>query len=370
MRFMDKYGVMLRRNWYLVAEYRAGAMLVVNLLALVALGFRSRWLVTALYSVAAFFLQRRLAAGGRCTARRSLKGKTAIVTGCNTGIGYWTALRMAEQGCRILFACRSEGKAKEAIASIEQALKSTKGGDAGELVFFQLDVSSHKNVHAFVQRVENFLGKDSLDFIVNNAGGFWPAGTPRTEDGYEAHIGTNYLGPFILTEKLLPRIIASKGRIINVASIAHEWVYGLKLDSKTPYSDRVLRVHTNPNQKAPEYGLSKLCQIFHAKHLAARLQGTGATAVSLHPGAVMTEVFRRLPAPVLLAMKLGSLTNMKTPEEGAQTTLTCVFSDQVVPGAYYSDCAPRNELLKREFNVEDINALAEWSFRVTGLAPA
>ncbi len=151
-----------------------------------------------------------------------------------------------------------------------------------------------------------------------------------TEDGFQLTFGVNHLGPFLLTHLLLDRM-AEGGRVVNVASRAHYDATGIDWDR--------LRQPVCSRTGIPEYAVSKLCNVLHAKALAPRVADRGITTYSLHPGVVATDVWRQVPWPIRTVIKWFMLSE----EEGARTTLYCATSEEVAgqTGLYYDDCAPK-----------------------------
>jgi NAD(P)-dependent dehydrogenase (short-subunit alcohol dehydrogenase family) len=176
-----------------------------------------------------------------------------------------------------------------------------------------------------------------LNGLVNNAG---VMNTPygRTVDGFEMQFGVNHLGHYLLTELLLDRIRhTAPSRIVCVSSAYHDKAFGR--EGRIDFDDLHFERRRYDGWEA--YAQSKLANVLHARALARRLEGSGVTAVSLHPGWVRTNLIRTtLPVwvqDVLLGpvLKLGG---MIEPWEGAQTTLHCLLSPEVVqhPGAFFS----------------------------------
>jgi len=154
----------------------------------------------------------------------------------------------------------------------------------------------------------------------------------KTADGYETQFGTNHLGHFLLTVSLLPKLLESKGRVVNVASTGHHFVSaGLNsdvlngLNSKEGYNEWIA------------YGTSKLGNILFARELHTRFHDQGLIAVSLHPGGIMTELARHQPAAARAAMKVASVF-LKSIPAGADTQMRCCLDPQISAGEYYTDC--------------------------------
>jgi NAD(P)-dependent dehydrogenase (short-subunit alcohol dehydrogenase family) len=244
------------------------------------------------------------------------KGKIAIVTGANTGIGRVTAIELAKSGARVYLACRSEERTRPVLDEITQA--------GGQAEYLPLDLASLASVRTAAER---FLAKESvLDILVNNAGLGGARG--RTEDGFELGFGTNHLGHYLFTRLLVPALErAPEARIVNVASEGHYRAPGIDFEA--------VRKPTATRTAFPEYCVSKLANVLFTKELARRLPASVHT-YSLHPGAVASDVWREVPWGLRHLVKLFMLTN----EEGAKTTLWCATSDAVrdETGLYYERC--------------------------------
>jgi NAD(P)-dependent dehydrogenase (short-subunit alcohol dehydrogenase family) len=200
-----------------------------------------------------------------------MQGKTVVVTGANSGIGFETAAALASMGARVLVTARNADKGRAAVAAITQRLQ---GEGQVQLVVFDLaDLSSVRRGAA-----EILEQAPRLDVLVNNAG-LVLSERAETVDGFEATFATNHLGPFLLTNLLLERITASApSRVVNVASTAHN-----AARKGIPFGDLQSTTHYRGMRV---YGQSKLANILFTLELARRVQGSGVTANSLHPGTV------------------------------------------------------------------------------------
>jgi NAD(P)-dependent dehydrogenase (short-subunit alcohol dehydrogenase family) len=251
-----------------------------------------------------------------------LDGRTCLVTGANTGIGKETARALAARGATLLLACRSQEKG---LAAIEEIAAQT-GKRRLELV--ALDLGDLASVRACA---EDVLSRDQpLHVLINNAGLAGSRG--MTSSGFEIAFGTNHVGPFLFTSLLLDRLRDSApARIVNVASGAHYGATGIDFDA--------VRKPTRTISGMREYSISKLANVLHGQELARRLEGSGVTTYSLHPGVIASDIWRKVPRPARAVMKR----RMDTPEHGARTSVYCAtapeLSDQT--GLYYDACAPR-----------------------------
>lgn len=253
---------------------------------------------------------------------QSLQGKVCVVTGANTGIGKVTALELARTGATVVLACRSREKTQAAIEDIRKDIPEAK------LEFLELDLASLDSVR---KAANEFLDSGRpLHILVNNAGLAGSRG--QTKDGFELAFGVNHLGHYLFTRLLLERVVESApARIVNVSSKSH---YDAKEFDLSGVKERTKTV-----AGLKEYALSKLANVLFTIELDKRLQGTGVSTYSLHPGVVASDVWRSVPWPVRSVIKLFMITN----EQGAQTTLHCALSEEASKesGLYYEKSRPR-----------------------------
>lgn len=266
---------------------------------------------------------------------KDLTGRTYVVTGANSGVGLETTRQLVRQGAHVVLGCRRL-EAGEAAAA-------TMGEEKGSTEVRALDLANLASVRGFAESVLGVHAR--LDGLVNNAG-VMNTQAGRTADGFELMFGTNHLGHFLLTELLLERLKESApARIVVLSSVVHA---GKPSDRVTLDFDD-LSWESRPFDGLRAYGESKLANVLYAKDLAARLEGTGVTAVSVHPGWVRSNLAAGVMPiwvqNVLLAPFSGLLTMMGN-EDGAQTSLHCLLDDTVPdhPGAYYS----QNSLLYQD----------------------
>ena len=230
--------------------------------------------------------------GRSCRSKKRLDGKTAIVTGANSGIGKETAIDLAKRGARVIVACRDVKKGSDAVRDIKEASKSE------EVVLKKLDLASLASVRQFSEEI---LQEEShIDLLINNAG-IVVESYHLTEDGFEMQFGTNHLGHFLLTNLLLDRIKESApSRVVTVSSNAN--FYG-SLD----FDDMMW---ANCNYKSfRAYARSKLANVMFSRELAKRLEGTGVSTYSLHPGAIRTNITRYLFAGWRIIFLVRKLTH-------------------------------------------------------------
>ena len=242
---------------------------------------------------------------------------TFFVTGANSGIGRALVEALTARGANVVLATRSEERARPILDDLERRYPDAR------LQWVHLDVSDLTSVR---RAAETFLAtQQPLDVLVNNAG---IAGTRRlSKDGFDITYATNHIGPFLLTNLLLPKLRESpQGRVVNVASNAHMVVKQIDWS--------VLERRTAPKRSGfKDYAVTKLMNVWHAKELARRLPGTRVTTYSLHPGMVASKIWRALPRPVQWVGKLFMLSS----EEGARTPLYCATASELgtTSGRYY-----------------------------------
>ncbi|XP_070697866.1 dehydrogenase/reductase SDR family member 13-like [Pempheris klunzingeri] len=293
----------------------------------------------------------------RCKSTAKLHGKTAIVTGANTGIGKTTATDLARRGARVILACRDRRRAEAAVQEIIQETGNS------QVIFMQLDLASLQSVRSFA---DSFLRSESrLDLLINNAG-LMDSG--KTEDGFGMIFGVNHLGHFLLTALLLERLKASGlSRVVTVGSKAYKMG---KVDFVCLAAHRDLALGSSYFHASMMYCHSKLCNILFTYELAKRLQGTDVTCYSLHPGAIKTEIGRHASFWWKLLLKPIISVFFVDVESGAQTTLHCALEPGIehLSGHFFTQCAP---LLNIESKARDDAAarkLWELSESFCGLA--
>ncbi|KAK0145937.1 Retinol dehydrogenase 11 [Merluccius polli] len=274
-------------------------------------------------SIVSVVALRRWLGGGVCSSQVRLQGKTVLITGANTGIGKETARELAQRGARVVMGCRDVSRAEQAALEIRVSTGNQ------EVVVRQLDLSSLSSVRNFTTE---FLATEThLHILVNNAGVMM---CPRmvTEDGFELQLAVNHLGHFLLTNQLLDLLQSSApSRVITVSSIAHK-------GGKIHFKD--LHFEQTTYDPLLSYQQSKLANILFTRELARRTKGTGVSCFCLHPGVVRTELGRYVETRWPLASTLLSLPAwllMKSPWQGAQTTLHCCLSPglEACSGCYF-----------------------------------
>ncbi len=250
--------------------------------------------------------------------RSNMTGKTIVITGASAGIGRATAVELAARGAQLVLACRDLDKAGKARAEI---LARTPGARVDLL---PLDLGNLQSVRACAGKL--IADYPRIDVLINNAGVFPPT-LRKTADGFEEQIGVNHLGPFLLTDLLIGRLVASApARVVSVSSMMHA---GGKIDFASFRGPAKYNAYT-------AYRQSKLANILFANELARRLAGRGVTSNSLHPGGVATEITR----DASLVIRVFARLLFTTPEKGARTSIHLACSPEVegVTGEYFVSC--------------------------------
>jgi NAD(P)-dependent dehydrogenase (short-subunit alcohol dehydrogenase family) len=252
----------------------------------------------------------------------SQSGRAAVVTGTG-GLGLETALALARAGAEVILAGRNAAKGEASVARIKAAVP------AAAIRFAAVDLASLASVAAFAVRLADERG--SLDLLVNNAGVMMPTQRRTTADGFELQLGTNYLGHFALTGRLLPLLRAAPGpRVVQVSSIAHR-------RAAIRFEDPQWEKHYRP---WPAYGQSKLAMLIFALELQRRSDaaGWGLTSLAAHPGVAHTDLFTNGPGLSEWRKRMSGLVLPLISQPAAQGALPILFAataPQAVAGGYY-----------------------------------
>jgi NAD(P)-dependent dehydrogenase (short-subunit alcohol dehydrogenase family) len=238
-----------------------------------------------------------------------MKGKTVLITGANSGIGFVTARELAKMGARVLMVCRDAGRGAQARAEVAQVAT----GAAPELLL--ADISSQHAVRVLADDLRQRFPR--IDVLINNAGGIF-AERGVTADGIERTFATNHLGPFLLTNLVIDLVRAgSGGRIINVAA-------------ESPVS----RLDFDNLEGEKSYGFlsayfrSKLENVIFSLDLAQRLQDTGVTVNCMSPGPTRTRFGDNMTGLAGLFPRLAKML-FPSPERGARTLIYLASSSEV-----------------------------------------
>ncbi|HEX3571711.1 MAG TPA: oxidoreductase [Acidobacteriaceae bacterium] len=260
-------------------------------------------------------------------------GRRVIVTGANSGIGYFAAVELARKGAHVLLACRDRARGEAALAEMRQVAPNASAETA------LLDLASLASIRRFATgEVDRGL---PLELLINNAGVMAPRRRLETEDGFELQFGTNVVGHFLLTAMLLPALIraaessSERPRIVTVASIAHK-------RGRLDFDDLQSKANYNPMRA---YQQSKLADLMFALELDRRLNSAGAPAmrimsVAAHPGVANTNLFQAGEfglAERLARRGFGVAINtlLNSGLEGALPTLYAATASDARSGGYY-----------------------------------
>ena len=245
-------------------------------------------------------------------------GRTAVVTGANSGIGFETARMLARKGARVVLACRDPEKGESAAATIRA------GKPQGTATFAPLDLADLDSVAAFGTALDTAVDTDRLDLLVDNAGVMVPP-LGRTRQGFELQFGTNHLGHYALTGRLLPLLERTPGsRVVVVASMAQR-------DGRIDLDD----LNWERRRYAPgaAYAQSKLANMMFALELRRRLAaaGSGLCVTAAHPGWTATDLGRTSGT---VARFVSTLVGMK-PHDGALPVLRAATDPAAESGSYW-----------------------------------
>lgn len=236
-----------------------------------------------------------------------LRGKVALVTGSNCGIGFETAFGLAERGCSVVLACRDADKAAAAVDRMRMRAKNV------DVSFMRLDLNSLTEVRDFGRAFAKQHGR--LDILVNNAG--INTGT-RTRDGFEQIFAVNYLGHFELTRSLLPLMERSESKradekafpplVVNLSSVMHHFASGANDWAKTA-----------SGSAGGTYPASKLAMNLLTREINNRRKrrGRGPRSVAVSPGATHSQIWRHIPRPFKWATDAFMASFFLTPSQGA-----------------------------------------------------
>ncbi len=253
----------------------------------------------------------------------TLNGKTAVVTGATGGLGYETAMVLAGAGAIVILAGRSDAKGLRAIEGICARFP-------GALIAYEhLDLASLASVADFTRRFA--AGNEQLDLLVNNAGVMALPKRRQTEDGFEMQLGTNYLGHYALTARLLPQLRRAKApRVVNLSSLAHR--------SGAINFDDLQGKHSYRPWRA--YCQSKLAMLMFSLELQRRSDaaGWGVRSMAAHPGFARTDLIANGPGADTFQWRIGRLLQplfSQSAAEGALPTLFAATSPTAESGGYY-----------------------------------
>ena len=249
-------------------------------------------------------------------------GRTVVVTGANSGIGFETCKELARNGARVILACRSIERGTEAARAIQDEV------DGADVAVGRLDLASLDSIHTFAEGLAD--EGVSIDVLFNNAG-VMAIPRAKTSKGFEMQLGVNHLGHFALTNLLLD-LLAEDARVVTVSSAVHE-------QGEIDFED----LHSEDSySKWGAYAQSKLANLLFAYELDRRFDAAGSDRISVgvHPGYADTSLQRRGPRKAgsllrLAGMKVANALFAQPPAAGALPTLYAATAPAVVGKAYY-----------------------------------
>jgi NAD(P)-dependent dehydrogenase (short-subunit alcohol dehydrogenase family) len=251
-----------------------------------------------------------------------LTGKTVIITGANSGIGYYATLELAKAGADVTLACRSAAKGEAAVAKVNAEAP-------GRAVFLALDLADLNSVRAFAGVFKEKHG--TLDLLINNAGVMALPQRQVTAQGFEQQFGVNFLGHFLLTSLLLTTLMnAPAPRVVQISSLAHK-------QGKIAFDDLQ---HERGYKPWVVYQQSKLAMLIFAEELQRRSDagGWGLLSVAAHPGIAATELVNNGPGSkslMAIGMNIAKAFVVQPGDAGAWPTIMAATDVAALPGAYY-----------------------------------
>lgn len=256
------------------------------------------------------------------------KGRRVIITGATSGIGYETALALAVAGATVTLTGRNNAKGEAALANIRKAVPNAN------IRYLDLDLSDLSSVETFAEFMKS--DADGIDLLVNNAGVMTPPTRHTTKDGFELQFGTNFLGHFALTARLMPLLNAGNDtRVVNLSSGAHRIRAAIRFDD-------LQWIQTY--KPWPAYAQSKLATLLFAFELQRRAEANGWDIMSnaSHPGWARTGLQTSGPGMgrkgLSIADRLGKLLEplmSQSAADGALPTIFAATSPEARPSGYY-----------------------------------
>jgi len=266
----------------------------------------------------------------------SLVGKTALVTGANSGIGYQAAVELARHGAHVMLGVRDVHKGHDALQNLlrEAAINHVGQGltrPSAEIAL--LDLASLDSIRKFALGFN--ARRQALDILVNNAGVMALPSRQLTEDGFERQFGTNHLGHFALTGYMVPQLLGSDApRVVTVSSLAHRngKIDFANLQGETAYVPW------------DAYNASKLANLLFALELARKAVGGKLSSLACHPGVSTTSIFQYSKGfdPKRIAVKLLAPLLFQNDENGALPTLYAATDPAAKSGEYIGPSGPGN----------------------------
>jgi NAD(P)-dependent dehydrogenase (short-subunit alcohol dehydrogenase family) len=252
-------------------------------------------------------------------------GRVAIITGANTGLGYETAAVLADRGAHVVLAVRNLDKGKDAVARIKAETPTA------DVTLQALDLTSLDDIRKASDELRSAYPR--IDLLVNNAGVMY-TDKGNTKDGFELQFGTNHLGHYALTGRLLDHLLPVDGsRVVTVSSVGHRILADIHFDD--------LQWDRSYN-RVRAYGQAKLANLMFTYELARRLKAKGGPTIALaaHPGGSNTELTRYIPRVVRPPIELVWGLTAQSADMGALPALRAATDPAATGGQYYGPGGP------------------------------
>lgn len=285
-------------------------------------------------------------------AAGSMDGKVVLITGGSSGLGLESAKRLGAAGATIVLTSRNLSKGETAVDGVKKYLSQKGVKDTSKVYNLVLDLDDLESVKSFPSAYKQ-LGLGSIDVLLNNAGVMAIPNLQLTKDGYERTFQSNHLGHFVLTAGLFPFLNRDKATVVNVSSLAYSFSGGKGLEIDNLNGEKKYGAWTS-------YGQSKLSNILFTQELQRRADSAGdswLTSVSLHPGAVQTDLGRYLvgeekwselktkgPSGLESVLLNAASLFTKTVPEGASTQVFLAAGGEgtLKKGAFYDELKAQN----------------------------
>lgn len=252
-----------------------------------------------------------------------MQNKTVLITGGTSGIGYASAIQLAQKGFDVFIIGRTEEACERVCSELKMLNPEARFG------YYLCDLLSQKEIKSVAAKI--IAAHDHLDVLLNNAGGVFPS-RELTSEGLEKTFALNHMAYFTLTNELLPLLEkAEKARIVCVSSNSH---LSGKLDFENLQGEKSYFIMS-------QYANTKLMNVLFTKELARRLAGKNITVNALHPGVVKTSIGQKSNSFLFgSAWKLFSTLAGISQDEGAATSVYLASSDAVegISGKYFTNC--------------------------------
>jgi NAD(P)-dependent dehydrogenase (short-subunit alcohol dehydrogenase family) len=279
-----------------------------------------------------------------------MNGKTVLVTGANTGIGFETALGLAKQGARVIIVARSRDKAEATVARIQKLSSHV------EVESYVFDLSSQKQIRTGCAEILKHHGK--IDVLINNAG-TWFSKLILTEDGIEMQLAVHHVAPFLMTHLLLPALyVSDDARVISVNSDAH--FHGM-----IHFDDLNLSRNYHGLRS---YAQSKLANVMFTYEFERRKPEKKPSIHAVQPGLVKTDIGLKHTNPIhALAWKVRRLGGVSA-AQGAATSVFLAASEEgkTMSGLYWDQCKPKPSSAA-SYKTEDAARLWEITEKLSGI---